>query len=108
MSWKKFWSLKEIVKGEFPLALNKIVLDTCVLPTFTYGCQTWAYNTKIKTKLVTCQRAMERSVLKLRKIHKVRSEQIRLRTKVIDALKFALKQKWRWAGHIGRRTKDGH
>lgn len=104
MSWKKFWSLKEILKGEFPLYLKKIVLDTCVLPTLTYGCQTWTFSTKTKNKLITCQKAMERSVLKIRKIQKVKSEKIRQKTKVIDALQYALKQKWQWAGHIARRT----
>lgn len=104
MSWKKFWSLKEILKGEFPLHLKKMVLDTCVLPTLTYGCQTWTYKTKTKAKLVACQKAMERSVLKIRKINKIKSKNIRLKTKVIDALQHALKQKWQWAGHIARCT----
>ncbi|KAJ8727495.1 hypothetical protein PYW07_001614 [Mythimna separata] len=104
MSWKKFWSLKEILKGKYPVHLKKTVLDTCILPTLTYGCQTWTYNTKIKTKLVVCQKAMERSILKLRRIQKVKSEKIRQKTQVIDALQYALKQKWQWAGHIARYT----
>lgn len=104
ISWKKFWALKEILKGEFPLHLKKIVLDSCILPTLTYGCQTWTYNTKIKTKLTACQKAMERSVLKIRRIQKIKSEKIRQTTKVIDALQHALRQKWRWAGHIARCT----
>lgn len=104
MSWKKFWTLKEILKGEFPVHLKKIVLDTCVLPTLTYGCQTWTYNTKIKNRLVACQKAMERSILKIRRIQKIKSEKIRRKTKVIDALQHALKQKWQWAGHIARFT----
>lgn len=104
MSWKKFWSLKEILKGCFPLHLKKTVMDTCILPTLTYGCQTWTYNNKIKLKLATCQKAMERSIMKIRKIQKIRSEHIRKKTKLIDALKYALAQKWRWTGHLARFT----
>ncbi|CAH2232130.1 jg20805 [Pararge aegeria aegeria] len=48
------------------------------------------------------QRASERSILKITKIHKVRSDRIRQKTKVTDALKQALKLKWQWAGHISR------
>lgn len=103
MSWKKFWSWKEILKGSFPLHLKKTMMDTCILPTLLYGCQTWTYSTKIKTKLGTCQFAMERSILK-RKIHKIRSEHIKTKTELIDAPKYALTRKWRWAGHLVRYT----
>lgn len=40
IGWKKYWSLKEIIKGKYPLHLKKTVMDTCILPTLTYGCQT--------------------------------------------------------------------
>ncbi|XP_037872508.1 uncharacterized protein LOC119629720 [Bombyx mori] len=104
MSWKKYWSLKEIMKGDYPLHLKKTVMDTCILPTLTYGCQSWTFNTTIKTKMVNCQKAMERSILKIKiKIKdKVRSEFIRNKTKLIDVLNFSKRLKWRWAGHVAR------
>ncbi|XP_022130347.1 uncharacterized protein LOC111003899 [Pieris rapae] len=49
---------------------------------------------------------MERSVLKIRKIPKIKSEKIRRKTKVIDALHYALKQKWLWSRHIVRYTDE--
>lgn len=102
LTWRRFWSLKEILKGNYNLNLKKIVLDTCLLPSLLYGCQTWTLTDKIKRKIRTTQRAMERSILKIKKVQKIRSETIREQTKVQDALTKALKLKWKWAGHVAR------
>ncbi|CAG9793426.1 unnamed protein product [Diatraea saccharalis] len=102
ITWRRFWSLKEILKGNYNINLKKIVLDTCILPSLLYGCQTWTLTDKIKRKIRTTQRATERSILKIKKVHKIRSETIRERTGVRDALTMALKLKWKWAGHVAR------
>lgn len=104
ITWKKYWSLKEIVKGDYSINLKKMVFDTCLLPCLLYGCQTWAYTNRAKQIIRTTQRAMERSMLKIRKIHKIKHETIRSKTKITDALAQALKLKWQWAGHISRYT----
>ena len=36
------------------------VMDQCLLPTMTYGCQTWSLNKQMTNKVRTAQRAMER------------------------------------------------
>lgn len=104
ITWRKYWSLKEIMKGDYSLSMKKVVIDTCLLPCLLYGCQTWVFTNKVKHKIRSTQRAMERSILKIRKIHKVRSDIIRQKTKLTDALTQALKLKWQWAGHISRLT----
>lgn len=101
-AWKKFWSQKEILKGEYSIAHKKIVMDTCILPSLTYGSQTWTYTKKVRKAITTCQRSMERSILNIRKIQKIRSEIIRQKTKLTDALQQALHLKWQWAGHVAR------
>ena len=105
-TWKRFWSLKEIFKGQMPLKIKKKVMDTCLIPSLTYACQTWKFTRRVKDKIMTCQRSMERSFMKIRKIHKIRHTTIRQKTKVIDALSYSQKLKWRWAGHVARMT-DG-
>ena len=105
-AWKKFWSLKEILKGTIPINLKKKIMDSCVLPSLTYGCQTWKFTLRVKNKIRTCQRSMERSITNVKKIQKIPHEKIRKKTKVIDALKYSQKQKWRWAGHVAR-LNDG-
>nr|XP_026494144.1 uncharacterized protein LOC113399266 [Vanessa tameamea] len=58
------------------------------------------------SKLLACQRAMERSILGIKILDKQNSEKIRQKTQVIDALKHALRLKWKWAGHIARSSAD--
>lgn len=101
-TWKKFWSLREIFKGKFSLHMKKIVYDTCLLPCLLYGCQTWVFTNKIQQKIKCSQTAMERSMLKIRRINKIKNKDIRQKTKLTDALRHAHLSKWRWAGHISR------
>jgi len=103
-TWRKFWALKEILKGNYSLYLKKTVYETCLLPCLLYGCQTWVFTSKIKQRIKCCQTSMERSMLQIRKIQKIKSESIRQKTKLTDALRHALQLKWRWAGHISRYT----
>ncbi|CAH2088198.1 unnamed protein product [Euphydryas editha] len=103
-SWNKYWAHKEILKGNYDLDMKKTIMDTCILPCLTYGAQTWIFTNNISNKIRTCQRAMERSILCLRKMEKIRSQEIRKKTKLTDALHQALKLKWSWAGHVARCT----
>lgn len=102
ITWKKFWALKEILKGDYSLRMKKIIFETCLLPCLLYGCQTWVFTNKTKSKIRSTQRAMERSIMKIRKVQKINSSLIRHKTKQTDALRQALKLKWNWAGHIAR------
>lgn len=103
-TWNKYWSLKEIFKSNMPIKIKTQVMSSCLLPCLTYACQTWKYTAKIKKKIVTCQRGLERSMLNIKKIQKIRHSEIRNISKAIDALKYAKKLKW--AGHVARLT-DG-
>ena len=85
-----------------PFHLKKQVMDQCILPTMTYGCQTCSLNKHMTNKLRTAQRAMERKMLDLKLKDKIPCSEIRKRTKVIDIIEYTLKQKWKWAGHIAR------
>ena len=85
-----------------PLLLKKQVMDQCVLPIMTYGCQTWPLNKQMTNKLRTAQRAMDREMLDLKLQDKIPCSEIRKRAKIIDIIEYTLKQKWRWAGHIAR------
>nr|XP_034833605.1 uncharacterized protein LOC117990222 [Maniola hyperantus] len=101
-TWNKYWSLKEIFKSNMPTHVKTRIMNSCLLPVLTYGCQTWKYTTKIKHKITTCQRGLERSMLKIKKLDKIRHTRIRSITKATDALNYALKLKWKWAGHVAR------
>ena len=81
---------------------QKHVMDQCVLPTMTYGCQTWSLNKQLTNKQRTAQRAVEGKTLSLKLQDKIPCSEIRKRAKIIDIIEYTLKQKWRWAGHIAR------
>ncbi|KAI8428464.1 hypothetical protein MSG28_007275 [Choristoneura fumiferana] len=101
-TWKRYWAQKEVLKGNYSLRLKKIIMDSCILPCLTYASQTWTFTNKVKNKILSCQHAMERSILKLKRIDKIRNTDIRRKTKLTDALQHALKLKWKWAGHLAR------
>ncbi|KAG7305046.1 hypothetical protein JYU34_010502 [Plutella xylostella] len=104
IAWKKFWSLKEILKSNVAINLKKKVMDSCILPSLTYACQTWSLSEANAKRITTCQRAMERSILGIRLKDKIRNEDIRERTGIKDALLHARRMKWKWAGHLARCT----
>ncbi|CAH2100226.1 unnamed protein product [Euphydryas editha] len=105
-TWNKYWNLKEIFKSNMPVELKTKIMSSCLIPCLTYACQTWKYTDKIKRKIRTCQRGLERSMLKIRKIDKIRHTEIRSITRATDALEHALKQKWKWAGHVARLSDE--
>ncbi|GFS08192.1 endonuclease-reverse transcriptase [Elysia marginata] len=60
--WSCFGRNREIfLDKNMPLSLKKQVYDQYILPTVTYGCQTWSLTKIIGNKLKVAQRAMERN-----------------------------------------------
>jgi hypothetical protein len=102
MTWNKFWGHKEILKGTFPIKLKKQIMDSCLLPSLTYAAQTWKFTLKMRNKIKSCQRSMERSIISVKKSQKIRHSTIRNKTNLIDAVTYAKRLKWKWAGHVAR------
>ncbi len=46
-AWGKYWALGSIFKGPFSPDQKSEIFNMCVLPTLTYGYQTWRLNEKI-------------------------------------------------------------
>ena len=73
---------KEILQDkQLPISLKKQVMDQYILPTMTYGCQTWSLNKQMTNKLGTAQRAMERKMLDLKLKDKIPCSEIRKKSK---------------------------
>ena len=69
---------KEILQDkQLPISLQKQIMDQCILPTMTYGCQTWFLNKLTTNKLRTAQRPMERKMLDLKLKDKIPCSEIR-------------------------------
>lgn len=105
-AWGKYWTLKDIFKSKLPIHLKKKAMDTIVLPTLLYGCQTWTLTKDIVQKINVFQRATERSMLNIKRKDRVRNTSLRNITRVTDAVELACKLKWRWAGHVTRTTDN--
>lgn len=101
--WKKYWGAKEIMKDKnLHISTKSKLFNTCILPVLTYGSETWALTRNIANKLSTCQHAMERSMVGIKRKDKVRNSNIRSKTKVQDITLKIRRQKWKWAGHMIR------
>jgi len=105
-AWNGFWALKGIFKGEMNLKSKIKIWEMCVLPVLCYGAQTWAITKSRMEALRSTQRAMERSILKIKKKDRVRNELVRKKTNIKD-VGFAIKKaKFKYAGYIMRGNED--
>ena len=105
--WSCFGRHKDILcNRNIPMSLRRKVYNQCVLPTMTYGSETWSLTKYLETKLQSAQRAMERQMLNISLRDKVRCSTIRHKTGVADILRKIKQSKWRWAGHVARRNDN--
>lgn len=105
-AWKSFWSHKKFFKSKLPMFHKKRLFDACVLPTFTYGCQTWSLTQHQKEKFQIAQRSMERQLMNVKLKDKISNEKLRKKTKVVDVRTKISELKWNWAGHFQRHTNE--
>lgn len=83
-AWRSFWSLKKFLKGNFPLKHKKTLMDTCVLPTLSYGSQCWSLNDKLKERIAVAQKNMERSMMNIKRTDRISNDKIRKMSKIND------------------------
>ncbi|GFS22254.1 endonuclease-reverse transcriptase [Elysia marginata] len=88
-----------------PLSLKKQVYGQCILPTMTYGCQTWSLTKIVGNKLKVAQRATERKILGIKIKDEIPCKNIQ-QTHIKDVVLFAERQKWNWAGHLARMSDN--
>ena len=80
--------------------------DQCVIPTMTYGEETWTTTEQLEQKLITAQRAMERRMLNITIRDKIRNTEIRKLTQVKNTMVKIKEAKWRRTGHLMRRDDN--
>jgi hypothetical protein len=104
-AWKGFWRYRDYLLGNLPLILKRKIMDDCILPTLTYGSQTWSLTKIQEDRLAKTQRAMERKILGISLRDRRRNVEIRKKTGIRDVGTMAKSLKWNWAGHL-LRTRD--
>ena len=101
--WRRFGQYSIFLKErKIPNTLKRRIMDTVILPSLTYGAETWALTKHQSRKLAAAQRSMERNILNISLRDKIRNEVIRERTKVKDVIQTARDLKSKWAGHLAR------
>ncbi|KAG7305016.1 hypothetical protein JYU34_010462 [Plutella xylostella] len=106
LGWAAFGKLRHIFSSAIPQSLKTKVFNQCVLPVMTYGAETWTLTVGLVHRFKVAQRAMERAMLGVSLMDRIRNEVIRQRTKVTDIAVKICKLKWQWAGHICRRNDN--
>jgi hypothetical protein len=105
--WRRFGQYSHFLKDKnIPNNLKKRIMDTVILPSLTYGAETWALTKHQARKLAAAQRSMERSLLNITLKDKIRNEVIRERSKVKDITKEVREKKSTWAGHVARMANN--
>jgi hypothetical protein len=100
--WRAFHANKKYLCGSLPMYHKKEIFEKNILSVLTFGCQDWALSNAQKEKLAVTQHNMERKVLHVRKIDKVKLSKIRSLTKWRDVNDFSSQLKFKWAGHVAR------
>lgn len=100
--WKKYWSLKNILKSKATKNIKSKVMISCVSPTLLYGSQTWAPTVSQHRRLQSTHQSMKRSILGLKIADKVRNTQINKMLNLHNISIEARRLKWKWAGHVAR------
>ena len=101
-----FNGIRDVLERRLDKATRAGLFNSSVLPAMLYGSETWATTKREEQRLVTAQRAMERSMLGISLREHIRSEAIRERTGVRDVIRDSLKSEFRWAGHVARFTDN--
>jgi hypothetical protein len=101
-AWRSFWSLGKFFQSDLPIYFKRRLMDSCILPILTYGCQCWNFTEKAMEKLAVEQRNMERKMMKIKKISHTRNTKMRKFSKITDVTERAKELKWSWAGHSQR------
>lgn len=106
MAWIAFGKLSNSLTSELPNTLKRKLYDQCILPVLTYGAETWSLTKKHAQRIARTQRAHERRMLGIKLSDRKTNEWIREQTKITEVMERAAELKWRWAGHVARRTDD--
>jgi len=97
-------NLKTIWKDRnISYATKLSILKTCVFSTMLYGCETWTYKKADKDKISAFEMYCYRRVLRIRRMQKVKNEEVRRRLDVKENLmQVIMKRKLGLFGHVCR------
>lgn len=105
-AWRSFWAMGKFFQSDMPIYYKKRLMDSCILPILSYGCQCWSLTEGAQEKLAVEQRSMERKMMKIKKIDHVRNTKMRKYSQITDVKDRVKELKWSWAGHSQRLNEN--
>ncbi|KAE9419367.1 hypothetical protein Angca_002433, partial [Angiostrongylus cantonensis] len=109
--WGAFKSIENAVKRTKNIQLLAHLFDSAVLPALTYASETWSLRKQEERSLSVIERAVERTMLVVSRFTQIRdrmrSSDLRQRSKIKDAVLYAKQSKIRWSRHIMRMNDNG-
>ncbi|KAE9416068.1 hypothetical protein Angca_002299, partial [Angiostrongylus cantonensis] len=104
--WRAFKSIENIVKRTKNTQIRAHLFDSTVLPALTCTSETWSLRKRDERSLSVIEHAVERTMLGEFRSSQVRdgirSSDLRLQTKIEDAVLYAKQSKIRWTGDVMR------
>ncbi|KAJ1347849.1 hypothetical protein KIN20_038386 [Parelaphostrongylus tenuis] len=102
-AWGTFRSIEDVVVRTKNIRLRVHLFDSTIFPALTYAAETWSLRKQDERSLGVIERAVERSILGVSRIsqmrQRIRTSDLRQRSKIRDAVLHARISKIRWAGH---------
>ena len=106
-AWGKFWSLNNVFKNKKSSLKSKMkILESCIMPVLSYGCQTWSLTKTQTSKLQSTQRAMERKIMGIRLKDRVSNRKLRESTQSKGIGAAIKKLKFKYARHMFRMREE--
>lgn len=105
---RAFWKLRDRVFDNHDLTIKtKIaVYRAVVIPTLTYGCETWVPYRRHIQALERFQQRQLRQIMHVKWFHKVSNTDIRRRSNCQSIEDLVSQSRLRWAGHISRMPEN--
>src|SRR5713101_4669130 len=102
-AWISFNNIKTtITDPEIDIKIRSNLFNSHILPSLTYGSETWNITKKEEESLRTTQRAIERRIYSISKLEHIRHTKIRKISRIKDVQETIYENKRRWADHIAR------
>ena len=109
-AWGAYKSIEDVVRKTKNNKVCAHLFKSTVIPTLTYASETWSLRKQDERTLSVIERAVEWSMLGVTRMsqmkERIRSSDLRRRSKIKDAVLYARHSKIRWAGYVMRFNDD--
>ena len=89
-----------------PRKVKMIIYTNILRPILIYGHEAWALNTRLKSKLQTCEMRVLRVIMGVTRLDRLRNSDIRRELGVESLLTLIEKGQLRWFGHLKRMNNN--